>query len=141
MANKKDIIDSKRVRKINGSFSWIDHKLITGRFLEDLSTIEILLYFFLVAVSDRHGVSFYHDDRICGLLKIDLFRLGEAKEGLIHRSLICYKSSVYQVLALPPKPVLAPTEEEMAEERRKVGLTYIQKLKEAVGGGRRRRSC
>ena len=141
MANKKDIIDRSRVRKIDGSFSWVDHRFITGGFLDDLSTIEILLYFFLVAVSDRHGVSFYHDDRICGLLKIDLCSLGEAREGLIHMSLICYKSPLYQVLALPPQPISAPTEEEMAEERRKVGLAYIQKFKDAVGGGRRRRSC
>jgi hypothetical protein len=135
MAHKRDIIDRSRVRKINGSFSWGDHRFITGGFLNDLSTIEILLYFFLVAVSDRYGVSFYHDDRICGLLKIDLFSLGEARCGLIHRSLIGYKSPVYQVLALPSQPVSAPTDEEKAEERRKVGLTYIQKFKEAVRGG------
>ena len=138
MTNKKDIIDTKRIRKINGSFSWGDHRFITGGFLDDLSTIEILLYFFLVAVSDRHGVSFYHDDRICGLLKIDLFSLGGAREGLIHRSLICFKSPVYQVLALPSAPVSPKSEEELAEERRKVGLSYIEKFKEAVRGSRGR---
>ena len=78
MAAKKDIINTRRIRKIDGSFSWVDHRFITGGFLDDLSTIEIVLYFFLVAVSDRHGVSFYHDDRICGLLKIDLFDLVKA---------------------------------------------------------------
>ena len=79
MAEVKDIIDKKRLRKIVGSFSWIDHRIITGGFLDDLSTMSILLYFFLIAVSDRHGVSFYRDDRICRILKIDLDLLGEAR--------------------------------------------------------------
>jgi hypothetical protein len=138
MAESKNIIDHTRIRKINGSFSWINHRFITGGFLDDLSTIEILFYFFLVAVSDRHGVSFYHDDRICGMLKIDLFTLGKAREGLIHRSLIAYKFPVYQVLALPPTPVSPPTPEQVAEKRRKEALSYIQKFKEAVRGGRRK---
>ena len=64
----KKILDHDRVRKIEGSFSWIDHRFITRGFLQDLSTIEILLYLFLVAVSDRNGTSFYHDDRVCSIL-------------------------------------------------------------------------
>ena len=68
MADRKDIIDHKRIRTISNSFSWVDHRLITGGFLDDLPTYAILLYFFLIAVSDRHGVSFYHDDRICRMV-------------------------------------------------------------------------
>lgn len=79
----KRILNSSRVRKIQGSFSWIDHRFITGGFLRDLSAVEILLYFFLVTVSDRNGISFYHDDKICSLIKIGLTSLGEAREGLI----------------------------------------------------------
>jgi hypothetical protein len=129
MANNKQIIDHKRVRKIDGSFSWINHRFITGGFLEDLSTYEILLYFFLVAVSDRDGISFYYDDRICRILKIDLASLAEARKGLIQRSLLAYKYPVYQVLALPSKPVSAPSAEELAEKRGKTALSYIQKIK------------
>lgn len=133
MADNKQIIDRKRIRKINGSFSWVSHKLITGGFLEDMSTWEILLYFFLVAVCDRNGISFYHDDRICRLLKIDLATLGKAREGLIQRSLVAYKFPVYQVLALPPKPVAPPTAEQLAEEKKKRDLYYINKIKQIVG--------
>ena len=135
MADKKNIIDHKRLRKITNSFSWIDHRTITGGFLDDLNTVQILLYFFLVAVSDRHGVSFYHDDRICKLLKIDLSSLGEAREGLIQRSLIAYRYPVYQVLALPVKPVSPPTKEQLEEEQRKKGLYYIQKIKQVASRG------
>jgi len=132
MADKKNIIDHKRIRKISGSFSWINHRLITAGFLDEISTVEILLYFFLVSVSDRYGLSFYHDDRICRLLKIDLSGLGEAREGLRQRSLIAYKYPIYQVLSLPQKPVSAPTEEELWQEKKKKGLFYINKIKQTA---------
>lgn len=135
MADKKNIIEHKRIRKISGSFSWFDHRIITRGFLDDLATVQILLYFFLVTVSDRYGLSFYHDDRICRLLKIDLSSLGEAREGLIQRSLIAYRFPIYQVLALPPKPVKPPTKEELEDERRRKGLFYIQKIKQAATRG------
>jgi hypothetical protein len=97
-------LDPQRVRKIQGSFSWIDHRFITGGFLEPLTPLEILLYFFLVAVGDRLGLSFYHDDRLGRLLKIDLAALGKARRGLIEQSLLAYDPPLYQVLALPPQP-------------------------------------
>ncbi|MBN2250436.1 MAG: hypothetical protein JW682_08860 [Campylobacterales bacterium] len=132
MADRRDIIDHKRIRTITNSFSWVDHRLITGGFLDDLSTYAILLYFFLIAVSDRHGVSFYHDDRICLLLKIDLRCLGEAREDLMNRGLLVYRYPVYQVVALPEKPVQPPTAEELAEEKRKKDRGYLARFKEAL---------
>ena len=133
MADKKDIIDRKRVRKINGSFSWIDHRIITGGFLDDLSTNSITLYFFLIAVSDRYGLSFYHDDLISRLLKIDLSGLGRARENLIQRSLIAYKYPVYQALSLPEKPLSPPTAQELAEAQRQKALSCIGKIKQSIG--------
>lgn len=135
MAEKKDILDHRRIRKIAGSFAWVDHRFITGGFLDDLGTIEIALYFFLVAVSDRYGVSFYHDDRICRILKIDLSSLGEAREGLLQRSLIAYRYPVYQVLALPHTPVVPPTKQEREDEKRQRGLLYIQRIKRMATHG------
>ena len=128
MGDKKNIIDRRRIRKITGTFSWADHRLITGGFLDDLPATAILLYFFLTAVSDRYGVSFYHDDRICHILKIDLHNLGQVKVDLINRGLIAYRYPVYQVLALPEKPITPPTAQQLAEEKRKMGLYYIQKI-------------
>lgn len=128
----KKILDHNRVRKIEGSFSWIDHRFITGGFLQELSTIEILLYLFLVAVSDRHGLSFYHDDRICSILKISLTSLGEAREGLIFRSLIAYEPPLYQVLSLPQHPVTSPTKEKIRQKERERNLYHIRKIQEAL---------
>ena len=133
MNREKKILNKKRIRKISGSFSWMDHRVITGGFLNELSTIAILLYFFLTAVSDRQGISYYHDDRMCRLLKLDLSGLGEAREDLIQRSLIAYEYPLYQVLALPDKPVSPPTAEELAEARRTMGLSYLKKIRETIG--------
>ena len=126
------LVDHDRIRKITGSFSWIDHRFISGGFIRDLSREEILIYLFLVAVSDRQGLSFYHDDRICSLLKIDLASLGEARENLSERSLIAWRSPVYQVLALPPQPVSALSPEERLLRQRQRSLAYIRKIQEVI---------
>ena len=60
-----------RLRRINGSFSWIDHRILSEGFLLSMSGDEILLYFFLVLVGDKNGISFYGYDKIYHLLKIE----------------------------------------------------------------------
>ena len=128
----KRILDHDRIRKIEGSFSWIDHRFITAGFLQDLSTMEILLYLFMVAVSDRNGISFYHDDRVCSILKIPLTSLGEARQSLIMRSLIAYEPPLYQVLSLPPHPVSPPTREEIRQRQQERNLYHMRKIREAL---------
>lgn len=93
--------------------------------MAELTSMQILLYLFLVAVSNRYGVSFYHDDRICHMLKMDLYGLGEAREGLRQRSLIAYEYPIYQVLQLPDEPVIPLTPEQLREQKREKDLFYI----------------
>jgi len=128
----KRLLNPNRVRKIQGSFSWIDHRLITGGFLADLSTIEILLYLFLVAVCDRNGISFYHQDKIASLLKIDLASLGKARESLIHRSLLAYEPPLYQILSLPARPVAPLPPEEIITRERQTALQAIREIQGAL---------
>jgi hypothetical protein len=128
----KRVLHPERLRKIEGSFSWIDHRFITGGFLRDLSTLEILLYLFLVAVSDRNGLSFYHDDRIASLLKIGLPSLGQAREGLVLRSLLAYEAPLYQVLSLPPQPVILPSREERSQREEEIARSYFKKIKQML---------
>ena len=129
---ERKILDSTRVRKIQGSFSWIDHRLITGGFLSDLSSIEILLYLFLVAVCDRNGLSFYHQDKIASVLKIDLVSLGKAREGLVQRSLLAYEPPLYQILSLPARPVIPLPPEEILARQKEAALKAIRKIQEAL---------
>jgi hypothetical protein len=99
--SKKRPICPHRIRKITGSFSWIDHRFVGGGFLRALSRDELLLYFFLVTVGDKHGVSFYSYDTICALLKMDLDDYIAAHDALIARDLVAFSDGVFQVLPLP----------------------------------------
>ena len=108
----KWFVEHERIRMIKCSFSWIYYLFVSGRFISDLSREKILIYLFLVAVSDCQGLSVYHDDWICSMLKTDLAALGEAREIWIKRSLIAWRPPLYQVLSLPSQPVTAPSLEE-----------------------------
>jgi len=59
MINRKPLV-CDRIRKIDGSFAWIGHRFLRGGFFASLSQNELLLYFFLVLVADRQGLSHYH---------------------------------------------------------------------------------
>ncbi len=129
---RKKILCPERIRKIEGSFSWIDHRLITGGFLSELSSIEILLYLFLVAVSDRNGISFYHQDKIASVLKIDLVSLGQARGDLVQRSLLAYEPPLYQILSLPARPVALLPPEEILARQQQAALKAIRKIQEGL---------
>jgi len=102
---RKKILNRDRVRGINGGFSYIPHRFLTDGFLSSLSQKELLLYLFLVLVSDRYGLSFYSYDSICSLLQLTPGQYIEAREGLMEKNLIAFDGSLFQVLDLPSKPI------------------------------------
>ena len=135
MINKK-ILEPNRIRHIDGGFSFIPHRFMTDGFLSSLGQKEILLYFFLVLVSDRYGLSFYSYDAICSLLQLTLDECNDATDGLIEKDLITFDGKIYQVLDLPSKPVkdspkkLSP-KLDRKEYRRQVKKIIQQSLWEA----------
>jgi len=96
-------INPNCIRRISGSFSWIDHRLLSDGFLSAMAAEEILLYFFLTLVGDKNGVSFYGYDKICQFLKMDVDRFVWARDQLIDKSLIACENGRFQVLQLPEK--------------------------------------
>jgi len=48
----------KNVRRIKGSFAWIDHRLLRNGYLSVITHPDLALYLFLVLAADRNGVSF-----------------------------------------------------------------------------------
>jgi hypothetical protein len=106
---KKKLLNSKRLRRIDGGFSFIPHRFLTDGFLAYLSQRELLLYLFLVLVSDRHGLSYYAYDSICSLLQFSLDDYIEARDGLMEKDLIAFDGTLFQVLDLPSKPMRVPT--------------------------------
>ena len=103
---QKKILNSKRVRRINGGFSFIPHRFLADGFVSALNQHELLLYLFLVLASDRQGLSFYAYDAICSLLEITVEQYIEARNSLMGKGLIAFDGTLFQVLELPAK---APT--------------------------------
>lgn len=136
---KKKVLNPGRVRRIDGGFSFIPHRFLTDGFLESLSQIEILLYFFLVLVSDRYGLSFYSSDAICTLLNLSVHDYLEAEDGLIEKDLIAYDGTIFQVLDLPFKPIEVeatklPPNSNRRQYRSQIRGLIQQSLWEAQGG-------
>jgi hypothetical protein len=100
----KKILNPDRIRRINGGFSFIPHRFLTGGFLKTLSQHELLLYVFLILAADRYGLSFYSYDRICSLLHMRVEQYIEARDGLIEKDLIVFDGTLFQVLELPALP-------------------------------------
>lgn len=99
---KKKILNPDRIRQIQGGFSFVPHRFVTDGFLATLGQRELLLYLFLVIVSDRYGLSFYGYDRICNLLELCLEEYVHARDRLIEMDLIAFDGTIFQVLELPP---------------------------------------
>jgi hypothetical protein len=97
---KKKVLLADRVRRPPPEgWSWIDR-----RFLRDhasrLSQDAILLYFFLAAVSDKHGLSFYGDATIAVRLRMEEQAVVGAREELVSEDLVAYREPLTQVLSL-----------------------------------------
>lgn len=99
MISKQPIFPQK-VRKVPRHFSWLDHRLVHDRHIEQCSHSAATLYLFLVIVSDARGLSYYGDDSIMNRLSMDFTTLEKARENLIHIGLIAWKKPLYQVLSL-----------------------------------------
>lgn len=102
---EKHPLDPAQIRAVpKTGFSWIDRRVVRDGFLEDLAGPDILLYLFLCAVSDRHGLSFFGDRRVARTLKLSEVTISHARRRLEQKGLILYRSPLYQVLALPDAP-------------------------------------
>jgi hypothetical protein len=102
---QKRILVAQRLRRPPATgWSWVDR-----RFLREhgdyLSREAMLLYFFLAAVADRHGLSFYSDHTLSSRLRLSLPALAQARQELLERDLIAHELPLVQVLSLPPRGV------------------------------------
>lgn len=106
---KKKILCPDKTRKIQGSFAAIEHRFVRDGFFGSLTHSELLLYFFLVMVSDRYGLSYYAYDKTCSCLQMPVEDYMEARNGLIEKELIAFDGTLFQVLRLPDTPAKRPT--------------------------------
>lgn len=98
-----------RIRRIDGSFAFLPHRFLRDGFWASLDHRELLLYVLLALVADRQGMSFYFDDRLAAILRLVLDDFLAARAGLLRKDLLAYDpvGPRYQLLALPPRPVIA----------------------------------
>lgn len=101
MIVKKPIL-SGRVRRIPGSFSWVDHRLVRDRHLDRCSHAAAALYLFLVCVADREGLSYYSDETLAAKLGMEAGLLAQARSELIRNDIVAWRRPMYQVLSLEP---------------------------------------
>lgn len=94
-------IAPERIRRVpREGWSWIDRRFLRHH-ASELSGEAITLYFFLAAVSDKHGVSFYSDATTAALLRLDLRGVQRAREELVAHDLVARRHPLTQVLSLP----------------------------------------
>lgn len=102
---QKRVLVTNRVRRPPAEgFSWIDRRFVRD-YAERLTGDAILLYFFLAAVSDKHGLSFYSDASLAARLRIREEAITAAREELLVQDLIAHQPPLTQLLSLPPARV------------------------------------
>ena len=102
---QKHILVPKRLRRPpRTGWSWVDRRFLREHG-DQLSREAILLYLFLAAVTDRHGLSFYSDHTLSSRLRLSASALAQAREELLGRDLIAHQLPLVQVLSLPEASV------------------------------------
>jgi hypothetical protein len=97
----KKLLVPQRVRKIQGSFAFLEHRFLRDGFWIDLTHHERLLYVMLVLVADRHGLSYYSYDKLCSLIGFTVDDYVTARNVLMDQDLLAFDGTIFQVLDLP----------------------------------------
>ena len=121
---KVHIRQPKNVRKINGSFAWVDHRLLQEGYLAVMTHQDQVLYLFLVLAADRNGVSFYRKEKICDILSLDFQQFEIARDRLIDLKLIAYQ----------PYSVLSPNGYYQVLPIRTAAPNFMRKVTENLAG-------
>lgn len=126
MIEKRPLVPERVRRPPHEGFSWIDRRFLREH-APHLSRDAILLYFFLAAVSDKDGLSFFADATVAATLRLDPPVVAQSRCELLQRSLVAHEPPLTQVLAL------------VAEERvvrRGDGPALVGDILRRLAGGR-----
>jgi hypothetical protein len=101
MIHKRVLVPDRVRRPPREGFSWIDRRFLREHAAR-LSGDAVLLYFFLAAVSDKDGLSFYSDTSLAVRLRLREQNISSARDELLTHGLIAFEPPLTQVLSLPP---------------------------------------
>ena len=100
---EKKVLVPTLVRQVPaGNFSWVDQRLVRDGHLSKMTIDAVALYFFLVIVADRNGLSYYSDEGVLKHLRLTPEALDKARRDLVVLKLVAYRCPLYQVLSLQP---------------------------------------
>lgn len=99
MIEKKILVPGRVRYPPREGFSWVDRRFLREH-APKLSRDAIPLYFFLAAVSDRRGLSYWKVTSIAGMLRIPVEQVARAREELVVRDLVAHEPPLTQVLSL-----------------------------------------
>jgi len=133
MIEKRVLVPTRLRRPPATGWSWVDR-----RFLREhgdyLSREAMLLYLYLAAVADKHGLSFYSDHALTSRLRLTPSVLEQARQELLQRDLLALQLPLVQVLALPTPGIQRRPEPGQ-------GLIVLGELfRQAAAGARRKPS-
>lgn len=131
---EKVILCPDRIRRITGTFGFIEHRFLKEGFFFTLTHCELLLYLFLVLVADRHGLSFYSYEKMCTLLRISVDEFILARDGLIEKDLIAFDGRTFQLLSLPQQRAQPPSIKGREKMKDKDPATIHQQIVRSLGG-------
>ena len=100
MIHKQVLVPSRVRRPPTDGWSWIDRRFVR-EFAPRLSHEAIVLYFFLAAVSDKDGLSFYREATIAVRLRISEAAVVRRGTSWWREDLVAYRTPLTQVLSLP----------------------------------------
>ena len=100
MQIKKRVLCPERLRKVPAQFSWVDQRLVRQRYLSCCDHAAWALYLVLVIVADAEGLSYYSNESLQKMLRLDQAGLSAARTQLCEAGLLIYQNPLYQVLAL-----------------------------------------
>jgi hypothetical protein len=102
MIQKQLLLPDRVRRPPREGWSWIDRRFLKQHAAR-LSHEAILLYFFLAAVSDQNGLSFYSDTSAALRLRMGEQAVVLARDELVAEDLVAYRTPLTQVLSLPER--------------------------------------
>jgi hypothetical protein len=102
MIQKQLLVPDRVRRPPREGWSWIDRRFLKQH-ASRLSHEAILLYFFLAAVSDQNGLSFYSETSTGLRLRMGEQAVVRARDELVAEDLVAYRAPLTQVLSLPDR--------------------------------------
>ena len=125
---QKRVLSLDRVRHLpKNDWSWVDRRFLR-QFASQLSGDAVFLYYLLVAVSDKNGLSYYSDKALALMVRTSLPSLVRARQELIELDLIVYQSPLVQVLSLPACEQTLPRASSSAQATQAAETIDLQKL-------------